>query len=99
MRKLEPITGNLPTPPKDVDANYMRQMVGALQRMLHNIEKPATLKGGMLNLSETPFDAYDLLVGDVWIDVNVLKIIRIGDYGVLGSGISILNGSVTVTTV
>lgn len=88
----------LPSPPRDWNASYMEHLVSTLQRFVSTISNPATLRGGMLNLSATQFNAYNLKVGDVWIDVNHLVIMRAGDVGFVGESLTLSGGTVTVTT-
>jgi uncharacterized Zn-binding protein involved in type VI secretion len=76
----------------------MSRLINALQSTFHNVEEPATLRGGWLNLSDPRFDCYGLTEGDIYIDVNVLKITRAGDYGALGGSLTASVGTVTVTT-
>lgn len=97
-RKLAPLSPVLPTPETQYDRAYMQRLINALQSALHNLEQPATLRGGWLNLSRVRFNAYGLTEGDVYVDVNILKITLPGDYGALGGSASISVGTVTVTT-
>lgn len=97
-RRIAPITTVLPIPPQNYDSSYMVNLVSALQRAMHGLEQAPTLRGGWLNLSDPRFDAYNLTVGDIYIDGNILKIVRMGDTGFLGGGLTIATGTVTVTT-
>ena len=97
-RRIAPLAPVLANPPDKYDVVWMSRVISALQTALHNLENPATLRGGWLNLSEPRFDAFNLTEGDVWIDVNVLKITRVGDFGCLGGSVSTSIGTVTVTT-
>ena len=97
-RRIAPLSPVLPTPSDHYDRGYMQRLINALQGALHNQEEPATVRGGWLNLSDPRFDAYGLTKGDIYIDVNVLKITRSGDYGALGGSATISVGTVTVTT-
>lgn len=97
-RRIAPLSPVLPTPSDEYERGYMQRLVNALQGALHNLEQPATARGGWLNLSRPRYDAYGLTQGDIYIDVNVLKITRVGDYGALGGAATISVGTVTVTT-
>lgn len=95
-RRLAPIAPVLPVPTTGYDQQYMSRLIGAIQAAMLNIENPATLRGGWLNISEPRFDCFNLTEGDVWVDGNVLKITRVGDFGVLGESLSLALGQVTV---
>ena len=96
-RRLAPVAPILPVPSGEYDQQYMSRLIGALQAALLNIENPATLRGGWLNISSPRFDAFNLTEGDVWVEGNTLKITRVGDTGALGGSASIAIGSVSVT--
>lgn len=95
-RRIAPVAPVLPNPPTQYDVQYMQRFIVALQAALLNIENPATLRGGWLNLSAPRFDAFNLTEGDIWIEGNTLKISRAGDSGILGSSSSFSVGQVTV---
>jgi len=84
-RRIAPVAPVLPNPPQQYDIQYMQRLLVAMQNALLNIENPATLRGGWLNLSSPRLDAFNLTEGDVWIEGNTLKIARVGDFGSLGS--------------
>lgn len=95
-RRIAPIAPVLPVPPAEYDQQYMSRLIVAVQAAMLNIENPATLRGGWLNLSEPRFDCFNLTEGDVWVDGNTLKITRVGDFGILGESVSMALGQVTV---
>jgi len=97
-RRIAPIAPVLPVPPNSYEPQYMFRLIGAIQTAMLNIENPATLRGGWLNISSPRFDAFNLTEGDVWVEGNTLKITRIGDFGTLGGSASVAVGSVNVTT-
>lgn len=97
-RALAPAAPVLPNPPDEYDVNYMGRLITTIQSAMQLIENPATLRGGWLNLSAVKFNAFGLTEGDVWVEGNTLKITRIGDFGLVGAGVSMRSGSVNVTT-
>lgn len=97
-RRIVPATTIMPVPPEKYDRSYMSNLVGMMQRIVLNLDNPATLRGGWLNLSAVKSDAYDLTVGDIYTDGAFLKIVKPGDAGSFGGSASVGVGAVTVTT-
>ena len=97
-RRIAPIAPILPVPTAAYDQQYMNRLIGAIQAAMLNIENPATLRGGWLNISEPRFDCFNLTEGDVWVEGNTLKITRVGDFGALGGRVAMAIGQVNVTT-
>lgn len=76
-RRLAPIAPILPNAPPEYDVQYMQRLIVALQNALLNIENPATLRGGWLNISEprTPASATaDGSTGDISWDSNYIYV-------------------------
>lgn len=96
-RRIAPLTQVLPTPPAEYNPDFMRRLVSVMQRVAHNQEQAATIRGGWANFSDLETDVYRLSVGDVWQDNSYLRIVRAGDYGSSGEALTINIGSVTVT--
>jgi hypothetical protein len=76
----------------------MRNLVAMIQRTMHSQEEAATLRGGWLNLSEVRYNAYSLIEGDAWVDNGYLRIVGQTGAGLLGNGLTVSVGTVTVTT-
>lgn len=98
-RPQVPVSPILPQPYGDtIDANYMTQLVRAIEITLTNLTEIGALRGGSLFLTRLPTTGNSLRAGEVYNDGGTLKIAldNIGYSPSLAATAEI--SSVTVTT-
>jgi len=66
---------DLPEPPMEYDQAYMRQLVALIAQALYAMSQRRPIVGSSISLTRLPTSATGLRVGDVWIDVDTLKIV------------------------
>lgn len=97
--RQNPLPNKLPNAPKEYDNSFLDQYSRQLERILNKHEQPDLIKGGglLLDINSLPTSGYGKRPGTVYRDVNILKIILLGDVFPIVSPITVGRGTITVT--